>query len=487
MKNYNSNEVYKQFNDDPTEVLEDIKNDDVFAKLAQLANDDKLNSDDRQKILIDMADEIGSVDQSMQGLLRDAIMKAVPEYKKTATDNFIKTCVSKFKKKRKNERSLNKIELKAKQKAQSVATRGENTIIVDNRQLRDVLNDIRNTLVNAVNANPTEPPVYVKVGALSRVVCDEKGMYSSQEIKPAAMQGILTNIATWKTIIETDRMYKELDVFPPKGLADIVLNMGEWPGIPALAAIANAPVFSKHGVLHSEKGYSANSGFYYTGGVVLGDTNPTPERVEWAKNMLLVELMSDFPFKDQSSKAHALAYGINPFVREMIDGPVPPTVFDAPTEGTGKGKLMNALACIFLGHDAPTTADTEDDDEWRKRITTKLLSGATHLAIDNVSRELDSGVLANAWTQPIWDDRTLGANRDVKIPNRMIWSISANNIQLSRENTRRVIWCRLDANMERPSQRDTESFRHPALDSWVKENRNDLITAVIVLTLVSPK
>lgn len=462
--------------DDAYQALVELANDDLFDSLGRIGGDG-----DRRQEVERLADKIGAADKTQHGRLVAAMLKADPSFTKTEAHEFIKACAAKVKKQRKEQAEADKAARKEKQKQEALAARDERTIIVGDRQLRDVRADVLGALVQMVNDNPQYPPIYVKVGALSRVVCDENGIYSSQEIKPGAMPGILSDAATWITPVENEKGYREVNVFPPKDVATDILNLGNWPGVPALTAIANAPVFGRNGFLHSEPGYNAATGLYYTGGVVLGDTTPTPERVQWAKDMLLVELLGDFPFKDDASRAHALAYGINPFIREMISGPIPPTAFDAPTEGTGKSKAQNNLAYIFLGHAAPTMADTDDDNEWRKRITSKLLTGATHATIDNVKRELDSGVLANAWTQPVWDDRTLGVNRDVKIPNRMIWAITANNVQLSRENTRRVVWCRIDANMERPHLRDTSAYRHPDLEEWVAENRNDLVTAVIVL------
>lgn len=457
-------------------ALTEIDSDNLFDALSSIGE-----GDNRREEVERLANRIGEMDKVYHGRILDAVTKADPTFTKTEADQFIKACVAQVKRLRKEQAEAEKLERKEKQKAEAIAQRDDNTIIVGDRQLRDVRADVLTALGRIAFANPQNPPVYVKVGALTRVVRDENGIYSSQEIKPSAMPGILSDIATWVMPVETDKGYKEVNVFPPKDVSADILNLGEWASVPALSAIANAPVFGAKGHLHSEPGYDPATGLYYTGGVTVGDTTPTPERMEWAKNMLLVELMGDFPFKDEASRAHALVYGINPFVREMIDGPVPPTAFDAPTEGTGKSKLQNNLAYIFLGHAAPTMADTDDDNEWRKRITSKLLSGSTHATIDNIRRELDSGVLANAWTQPIWDDRTLGVNRSVNIPNRMVWAITANNMQLSRENTRRVVWCRIDANMERPHLRDTNAYRHPDLEAWVKDNRNELVTAIVIL------
>src|SRR5205823_2308372 len=113
------------------------------------------------------------------------------------------------------------------------------------------------------------------------------------------------------------------------------------------------------------------------------------------------------------------------------DGPTPLHLFDAPAEGTGKTLLATVIALVAAGGESVVLPEASSDDEWRKRITAVLAEGATFVFLDNLSRTLDSGVLASALTARSWRDRLLGFSKTGVFPNRSVWLASGNNIRLS--------------------------------------------------------
>jgi putative DNA primase/helicase len=135
---------------------------------------------------------------------------------------------------------------------------------------------------------------------------------------------------------------------------------------------------------------------------------------------LLPELLGDFTFKDPASRAHAFAAIVLPFVRQMIDGPTPLHLLDAPVEGTGKTLLASAISLISTGRDAQTIPDAGNEEEWRKRITAILLDAPTFILLDNLNRTPDSSALAAALTTRSWKDRLLGYSKTVNLPNRAV-------------------------------------------------------------------
>ena len=115
----------------------------------------------------------------------------------------------------------------------------------------------------------------------------------------------------------------------------------------------------------------------------------------------------------------------------------------------------------------------------RKRITAKLKLAPTLVVIDNVRRRLESASLSAALTEPVWEDRELGASRMLRLPIRCTWLATANNPALSGEIARRVARIRLDAGVERPWERG--AFRHDPLEAWAVENRGELLWALLTL------
>jgi hypothetical protein len=198
-----------------------------------------------------------------------------------------------------------------------------------------------------------------------------------------------------------------------------------------------------------------------------------------AKEIILLDWLGDFPFLDDASRANAIAIAITAIAREMIGGPTPLFVVDAPAAGTGKGLLVSGVGNVITGREPPLMSEVRDENEFRKRITAKLYEGAMLLVLDNLKRRLDSGTLAAVLTADVWSDRILGVSRSADVPVRNVWICTGNNIQLTDEIARRSVWVRLDARKDRPWQ--GRSFRHADLKGWLRAHRHDLVWAFLVL------
>jgi hypothetical protein len=206
---------------------------------------------------------------------------------------------------------------------------------------------------------------------------------------------------------------------------------------------------------------------------------PADSDVARAKDLLMDELLGDFPFASDADKAHALSEIMTPMVRQLISGPTPLHLNEAPSPGSGKDLLADCASVIVTGALPPAMTEGRDDDEWRKRLTAKLITSPSIVLIDNVKRHLDSGALSAALERPIWEDRHLGLSRMVSMPIRCLWICSANNPSLSEEIARRTARVRIDPQMETPWERT--GFRHPDLRKWVREHRGELLWAVLTL------
>src|SRR5205823_2673159 len=99
---------------------------------------------------------------------------------------------------------------------------------------------------------------------------------------------------------------------------------------------------------------------------------PTDEEIRDARELLLDDLLVDFPFAARSDRAHAVATLVLPFVRRMVSGCTPLHLLEAPTPGSGKGLLADVIAIVALGRACDPTTITPDEDEARKKITSIL-------------------------------------------------------------------------------------------------------------------
>src|SRR5262249_10637105 len=165
---------------------------------------------------------------------------------------------------------------------------------------------------------------------------------------------------------------------------------------------------------------------------------------------LLEEVVCDFPFVDQASRANALAALLTPFVRPLIAGCTPLAIFDKPKQGTGASWLAFAIAHLVTVPLADPLPAPEQREEWGKRITAALLAGRTFVLIDNVVEPLQSAHLARAITTPMWADRILGESRVVRVPQRAVWFATGNNMQVKGDIPRRSYWTRQDAGLQHP-------------------------------------
>jgi len=233
--------------------------------------------------------------------------------------------------------------------------------------------------------------------------------------------------------------------------------------------------------LRTKPGYDAASRTFYDpeeGFDIRVPSKPIAEDVKYAREAI-EDLLFDFPFTGESERTNAIGLAVLPFARELIEGPTPLHLIEKPSPGTGAGLLTDVLTTVFLGRGAATMTEGKDEDEWRKRITAKLLQHNDIVVIDNIRHRLESSALSAALTANIWEDRWLGKTAMVRSPVRMTWIATGNNPALSNELTRRTVRIRLDSKVDRPWLRD--GFRHDNLRAYVAKERKKLAWSVLVL------
>jgi hypothetical protein len=252
--------------------------------------------------------------------------------------------------------------------------------------------------------------------------------------------------------------------------------------LPPLDCVASVPVFGGGGTLRLHSGYhAASKTFVWLGRLIVPfvPMRPTARDITVARQLLEVELLGDFPFEDDASRAHAIAMIVQPFCRPMIRGFTPLYVIDKPTPGTGAGLLTDIHAAIVSGHEpARITLGTLNDNNAMK-LYGALSRGPQILILDNLASRLDSRDLATALTCQEYGDRTIGTSKVTPVPVRNVWIATGNSVTMSSEIARRSVLIRMDANLEHPE--DRKVFRHDDLLGWTREHRGRLVWAALTL------
>lgn len=146
----------------------------------------------------------------------------------------------------------------------------------------------------------------------------------------------------------------------------------------------------------------------------------SPVRADVAHALVtLIDVLDDFPFLDQASRANTLALMLSPIIRPHVDL-APLALIDAPQAGTGKGLLTDTISIIATGRPAAKGSAPREDDELEKRITALVNEGSTVIVFDDLAHTLRSPVLANALTASDWKGRILGRSEMVAVPQRAV-------------------------------------------------------------------
>lgn len=355
-------------------------------------------------------------------------------------------------------------------------------IVAKGRQLRDVTRDA----LAALGAANDPPRIFVHERTLVRLApsAEPADPLGIEPLAEPQVRNELTGAADFVVSRPDRRTGEEVRtaVPPPREAVEDVLAQARWD-FPVLRGVVDRPILRRDGSILRTPGYDPVSGLYLdpAPGLRVPPITDRPTARDVTEAVALLEQpLADFAFVSPADKATALALGLLPFVRELIPGPTPLHMIEAPTPGTGKGLLADVQLYPASGKQRGLLSQAGADDEWRKRLLSELRQGRAVVQLDNLNRTLDSGALCTVLTAyPSWDERLLGVNTMVRVPVRCTWLATANNPTLSMEMARRTVRCRLDPQVERPWER--EDFGIPRLLEWVAARRGELIRAYLTL------
>jgi hypothetical protein len=175
----------------------------------------------------------------------------------------------------------------------------------------------------------------------------ERGGAFIAPARQPSVRDCLSRAASWVKVTSRG----STGVFVPAPVTSLVRGMPSH--LPILRNIVHTPVFGSSGRILTERGYHAEDCLWLD---VPTDTtalripsHPSPEDLSHARQLIEQELLGDFPFADQTDRAHAIAALLLPFVRCLVDGQSPYHFVHANMPGLGRSLLVDLVQIIASG------------------------------------------------------------------------------------------------------------------------------------------
>lgn len=248
---------------------------------------------------------------------------------------------------------------------------------------------------------------------------------------------------------------------------------GDHLQLPPLKGVTSAPLLSGDGGIRTTAGYDPCTAMWCVAPDVDVPAQPTEEQAR-AALALLRRRFCTFPFADASTVDRdglaAVDLATPPGADESaflvalltaICRPslplVPGVLIAAPMltgSGTGKGKLVRAIAAVAYGMEPHAFTAGGGQNELEKRIHSALLDASQVLFLDNVNGEtLHSDTLASVLSETTVSVRLLGSSRMPQLSPRVFTAVTGNGLSVSEDLARRFLVVKLDAHMEDPEAR----------------------------------
>lgn len=321
-----------------------------------------------------------------------------------------------------------------------------------------------------------ELPDFFDMGEQMVTIDNGKPRALTQDLLPYTLGSI---IQYWQWTPRKNGEMVQVNIDPPMQVIRAILAMGTARRLKPLKAVITAPTITAGDHVLSRGGYDEKTELY----LAMDDMPPpVPPMVEqFEAPAALADLMrpfDTFPFASALDRSVCLAAVLTSIIRPVVST-APAIAFDAPKQGTGKTYLAECIGALGTGEKpaALPPVDNRSDDEVRKRLFSELLRGSRSVLWDNIMGVFDSGSLAAFLTAETFADRVLGKSETRDLPNRALFLMTGNNLQLAGELPRRVLICRLDSGLENPTMR---RFTTSPLN-YIIANRQQLVRAGLTL------
>lgn len=253
----------------------------------------------------------------------------------------------------------------------------------------------------------------------------------------------------------------------------MVAHAGVTDTVRELRLMVQYPIYA-HGFRRVPPGW--HDGLYYDEPAALANLEPIrdPEHI----HNVLLDLVTDFPFKSPADRDNFFGLLLTPIVSAALDGNRPMHLIQSPLERTGKSKLVNEVfGGVIIGRDTPSMQLTEKEEEREKRIFALLLRCESLCHFDNLPHYIDSPALASLLTTADFMGRKLNFSEAPVLPNTLTIVGTGNNVQASGEIAKRCIPIMIEPRTSTPETRT--NFAHPDIRGYVRENRRTILACLL--------
>lgn len=287
----------------------------------------------------------------------------------------------------------------------------------------------------------------------------------------------LNQAARWERYDKRIEDWTRTDV-PARVSRTLWSSPGNWPNIPMLDGVVEAPTMRADGSVLQQPGYDSITGLYFDPGDTAFPAIPElPTKADAQTSAeVLSEVIEGFPFAGEASRSVLLAAMMTPLIRPALRS-APLFLVSAPKMGSGKTLAASIPSYIATGRSPTLTSQAGSPEEEKKRLLAILLEGSVTTVIDNCERPLQSDAMCTALTEPYIRERLLGSTRTVSVSTRTTWLATGNNLTISGDLSSRALQCYLDPNCERPEERSFETDLH----AEVRRRRGELAAAVLTI------
>lgn len=186
------------------------------------------------------------------------------------------------------------------------------------------------------------------------------------------------------------------------------------------------------------------------------------ESMKW----IMEEILVDYEFETEQDRNKAFianfAHGVK---NDQKDQQLPMIAYTGYQPGLGKTTLAKAAGSVSMDSSKMHCESLQsNEEEFRKAITTQLLSGVENYIIDNIKTMFSSSIAESLVTGTKWNDRILGGNRKCNIDRNCIFMLTVNNATMSEDMYRRYIGISMVKNYTYL----TKPYRHSNIDEFIR-------------------